>query len=67
MISMRNELKIGLGVFALYLILYRFTEAPEFILGLLAGAAICFEIIGILPEKAYNSLKAFKKRIFHGI
>lgn len=61
---MRNELKIGLLLYAVTLALRCFTSVPEFLMGLLLGLAICFEIVGILPENAYHRIKRFKKKLF---
>ena len=61
--KLRNELKIGLLLYALYGILYRFTEMPHFVLGGLIGGSVCLMLIGVLSEAQYNTLKSFKKRI----
>ena len=65
--KMRIELTVGIGILAVALILRQFTPAPEFALGLLFGLSICLEIIGVLPDKAYNSLKHFKQRVIQRI
>lgn len=62
--KIRKELSVGILCFAVSLILKRFTVTPEFIIGGLMGVSICFEIIGALPDKAYNALKKQKKALF---
>jgi hypothetical protein len=54
---MRRELKIGLGLLAVYFTLGELFEVPSFILGILFGIALCFMTIGVLPVKAYKMLK----------
>lgn len=62
--DLRKELKIGILVYAAALLLKQFFNVPEIIAGALLGFAICFELIGILPESRYQKLKAFKRKIF---
>lgn len=61
--EIRKELKAGLWFFLIYSLLNRFSVIPDFIHGALIGLGLCFITIGILPDKAYKSLKAFK----HGL
>ena len=61
---MRNELKIGVGIFVAFLLLNRYTETPAVVLGVMLGIALAFEIIGVMPEKAYKSFKSWKTRVF---
>ena len=61
---MRNELKIGIGAFVLFLFLNRYTETPVALLGVILVIALLLEIIGLMPEKAYKSWKNWKARIF---
>jgi len=56
----RKELKIGLLLWAVSLTLNCFTIVPHFLLGILFGVAICFEIIGSMPEKVYQKIKTWK-------
>lgn len=58
---MRQELRAGILLQSIYLILDRFFTVPDFILGLLLGLGLCLIIIGILPEKAYTKIKQLKK------
>lgn len=57
---MKKELRLGILLQAIYLILNRFLNIPNFILGLLLGLGLCFIIIGILPERAYVKIKQLK-------
>lgn len=57
---MKKELKLGILLQAIYLILNRFLNIPNFVLGLLLGLGLCFIIIGILPERAYVRIKQLK-------
>ncbi|WP_373482196.1 hypothetical protein [Acetobacterium sp.] len=66
--TMRKELKIGLLLFAIFnlinfIIKNLLPEIPvlHFILGGLAGLALCQIIIGILPAATYLKLKNFKR------
>jgi hypothetical protein len=59
--KMRKELQIGLLLFAVALTLKQFVDIPHFIFGVLMGLSISLEIVGALPERAYNSLKALKQ------
>lgn len=61
--DMRRELQIGLLAGVLYIILNRFTSTPDLFLGLLMGLALCLYIVGLLPEKIYTRLKAWKKAL----
>lgn len=59
---MKKESTIGVVVLGLFIILNRFTSTPDLILGILAGIGICFGVIGLLPNKTYDVLKAWKKK-----
>ena len=61
--KLRNEQIIGLLLFALYCILYRFSEMPHLVLGGLIGVSVCLMLIGGLSEAQYNTLKSFKRSI----
>ncbi|MFA7533290.1 MAG: hypothetical protein WCY46_03070 [Tissierellaceae bacterium] len=60
---MRGELKLGIILQAIYLILNRFLNLTNFISGLLLGLGLCLIIIGILPERAYLKIKQLKSTI----
>ena len=59
--SMKKELRVGILLQTIYLILDRLFNIPDFILGLLLGLGLCLIAIGILPEKAYAKIKQLKK------
>lgn len=61
---MRKEFGIGLLTFGLALTLKQFIDVPEFFMGLLLGFSICFEILGVLPEKTYLKIKEIKRSLF---
>lgn len=61
---MRKELKIGLLLFAVAMLLKQFNILPEFLHGGLLGLAICFELIGVLSEERYRRLSTWKKNLF---
>ncbi len=61
---MRKELMIGLLFFGVSMAAGQFFALPEFLRGLLLGFALCFELIGILPEPLYQKIKAFKRQLF---
>lgn len=58
---MRKELFIGIFAQTVYIILSRFFSVPALFLGFLQGLAICFIIIGILPQNPYSKLKRWKR------
>ena len=60
---MKRELKWGIFLQANYLILKRFLDIPNFILGILLGLGLCLIIIGILPERIYLKIKQLKGAI----
>ena len=60
---MKKELRVGILLQSIYLILNQFLNIPNFILGLLLGLELCLIIIGILPEKAYVKIKQFKNTV----
>ena len=59
--DMRKGLQISILVGGVYIVLNRFTNTPDLFLGLLMGLALCFYIVGLLPDKTYSRLKAWKK------
>jgi hypothetical protein len=61
----RKELSIGFIFYAVYLILNQFfiDFVPQVVLGFMFGLGLCFLIVGILPDKIYNNIKGFKKRL----
>lgn len=61
--ELKTEFKIGLLTFALYIILYRFTNTHESILGLIFGISIGAYIIGFLPQNIKTKIKTFKKSL----
>ena len=58
---MKKELKIGILTLALFIILERFTSTPDFVLGMLIGLSIAYNLLALLPDSAYNKFKAWKK------
>lgn len=62
---MRKEFCFGLGCLALFLILKQLTKTPSLVLGVIAGIGLILEIIGVLPERAYLSLKGLKNTFLH--
>lgn len=60
---MKKELRIGLITEVMYIVLSRFFSVPDLFLGLLEGFAICFILIGILPQKANSKLKDWKSAL----
>lgn len=63
---MRKELKIGILLFGISMTLQCCLGGlPDFLFGLLMGVAICFEILGALPENVYEKWKAKKKALLH--
>lgn len=65
--EMRRELRWGLLCYALPLFLNQLFHVPELFMGLFLGLAICLETVGILPERAYNRIKSFKRCLKHKI
>lgn len=61
---MRTELKIGLIAYAVTFGLNCFVPLPDFLMGAGAGLALCLDVIGILPEGAYQRLKRAKRALF---
>ncbi|NMB97585.1 MAG: hypothetical protein GYA02_13410 [Clostridiaceae bacterium] len=57
---MRKELVIGLFIQSMYLIANCFLSIPYFLSGLFQGLAICFIIVGMLPEEFNTKLKKWK-------
>ena len=61
--GMRKELQIGLLLVGTYFVLSRFFPIPGYILGVLLGLGLAFEIVGILPDSVYQRIKRWKKQI----
>ncbi|MCB2307302.1 hypothetical protein LGL08_10010 [Clostridium estertheticum] len=59
--NLRNEMKIGLLLIAVFGILRMFTNTPISILGFIFAIGITFELIGGIKEPSYRGLKAWKK------
>jgi hypothetical protein len=57
---MRKELFIGIFAQTVYIILNRFFNVPDLFLGFLQGLAICFIIVGLLPNDINSKLKQWK-------
>jgi hypothetical protein len=57
----RWEYLVGLGCLALYFVLSRLTETPQFVLGIIFSFGFVCLIIGILPESMYGKIKEMKK------
>ena len=54
--QLRIELRLGLLLYAAYTLLNQFTQAPQFILGMLAGLSICLMLVGGLRDAPYAAL-----------
>ncbi|MDR2700466.1 MAG: hypothetical protein LBC12_06675 [Nitrososphaerota archaeon] len=61
---MKKETKGGMLVLAAFLIANQLLNMPYHLLGLLIGVALCFIIIGGLPEKHYRAIKSLKQKIY---
>jgi multisubunit Na+/H+ antiporter MnhE subunit len=61
---MKNETKLGMLVLVVFLIANQLLHMQYLLLGLLIGVALCFIIIGGLPEKHYSTIKSFKQKIY---
>ena len=59
--EMRKESKLGLLFTALYFLLKHLTKTPDFILKIILALSICYGLVGLIPEKAYEHLKSLKK------
>ncbi|MDR2707426.1 MAG: hypothetical protein LBB87_01595 [Nitrososphaerota archaeon] len=59
---MKTETKLSMLVLAAFLIANQLFDMPHLLLGILIGVCLCFMLIGLLPEKYYNSLKQFKQK-----
>lgn len=62
---MRKEFTVGLLLFSVSMTLNVFCSVPHSLLGFLLGLAVFLEIIGALPENAYQKLKKRKKALLH--
>jgi hypothetical protein len=60
---MKIATKIGLLSFVVMTILNQFVDVP-FLSGVFAGLAVCFLMIGLLPQKKIESIKNWKRSIF---
>jgi len=60
---MTKMLKIGFILTTISIVLNQFTSTPCFITGVLIGAGIMLQLIGLLPEEKYQALRRFKKNI----
>lgn len=60
--NIRTELKIGIITMGLALTLRCLFPVPELLVGFLLAASICLEVIGALPETAYQKIKTAKRR-----
>ncbi len=60
---MKTELKLGILLQTIYLVLIRFFNIPDFVLGILLGLALSLLIIGVLPEAYYKNIKDKKCHI----
>lgn len=61
--EMKKELQVGLGLFALTLILRRFFAVPELFVGILMGLSISLMTVSAIPENVRQALKQWKKSI----
>ena len=61
--KMRKELRIGLIAFVLFLILNRFFNMPEVVMGILMGLGISLLIVGSLSKGSYQKLRNWKKSL----
>jgi len=59
---MKKETKIGMLMFAAALIIHQL-HMSYLIFGILLGVCLCFLLISALPEKHYNTIKLFKRKI----
>lgn len=57
---MKKELRYGLILLAIYLLVSRFLNAAELVSGFLLGLSLLLMLVGILPEKAYVRIKQLK-------
>jgi hypothetical protein len=61
---MKLSVKIGLLCVVAMILINQFADIP-FLSGLLAGIGICLLIMGMLPQKSADTLKNWKRAIFH--
>lgn len=59
--KMRIEMMIALVLFGINTTIGHVFNAPEFLRGFLFGLSIALMVIGILPEKTYNTFGLFSK------
>jgi hypothetical protein len=63
---MKRSIKIGLLCVVAMTLINQFADIP-FLSGLLAGISICLLIMGMLPQKSVDTLKNWKRAIFHRV
>lgn len=61
---MRKETRIGMISILIYQIASRFLNFPDLFAGIVQGSGMCLIFIGILPDKAYEKLKGWKRSLF---
>lgn len=61
--EMRKETIIGLGLISLYLIINHIVHIPDFLSGVILGAGIGLELLGLIPDEKYCRMKEFKKQL----
>jgi multisubunit Na+/H+ antiporter MnhE subunit len=59
---MKKETRLSMLVLAAFLIANQIFDMPHLLLGILVGVCLCFMIIGLLPEKYYDTIKQFKRK-----
>lgn len=57
---MKKELRIGLVLLSIYLILNRYLNTPDLILGFLMGLVLVFFTFGFLLKNTYLKIENFK-------
>jgi len=63
--GMKRETIIGLACFSISMGLTQFDPVPAFITGALTGCGLLLIFIGLLPQKTYDALRNWKKKLFH--
>jgi MFS superfamily sulfate permease-like transporter len=64
---MKKEIRIGLVLFASFIILQRFSALPDFVLGIIMGICLACFILGLLPTKISETIKSKKNKLFRVI
>lgn len=62
--EMRWELRVGLLLLAVSLVLRQFCSPPDFLMCFLLGATFTFELLAIIPEPARRKMKTWKQTLF---